>query len=150
MKNQTKASKAIDAYNALMNNVLIIEGMCNRVNADGKIVELQGADQTNSQIADVLDDIHSVLSANHNSGAATYTPATSLYKVFADSYTSNTATSAVEIASLDFSNFLSAGAVKWNDISNETTNNDASFLADLGALKVQLSQFKDSVSSFIL
>jgi hypothetical protein len=93
--------------------------MCNRVNADGKIDELQGADQTNSQIADVLDDIHSVLSANHNSGAATYTPATSLYKVFADSYTSNTATSAVEIASLDFSNFLSAGAVKWNDISNE-------------------------------
>lgn len=150
MKNQTKASKAIDAYNALMNNVLIIEGMCNRVNADGKIVELQGADQTNSQIADVLDDIHSVLNANHNSGAAVYAPATALYKVFADSYQSNTATSAVEIASLNFSNFLAAGAVKWSDISNETTNNDATFLSNLGALKVQLSQFKDSVSSFIL
>jgi hypothetical protein len=51
-------------------------------------------------------------------------------------------------AKLDFSNFLEAGAVKWADISGGA--NDTTFLADLGALKVQLSQFRDSVSSFII
>jgi hypothetical protein len=147
MKNQTKATKAMSAYDALYNNVLIIEGLCNRVNDNGAIVELSGA-EADSQIVDVLNNIHSVLSANHNSGAGTYTQAGATYTVNADSYTSNTATTSVEIAKLDFSNFLEAGAVKWADISGGT--NDTTFLADLGALKVQLSQFRDSVSSFII
>jgi hypothetical protein len=150
MKNQTKATKAMDAYNALLNNVMIIEGLCNKVTDDGKIEELQGADQSASQIADVLDDIHLVLTANSNSGAASYNAATAMYTVSADSYISNTATNSVEIARIDFGNFLAAGVVKWADISNETTNNDAAFLSNLSALKVALSTFRDSVASFLL
>jgi len=146
MKNQTKATKAMDAYAALMNNVQIIEGLCNRVNSTGKIVELDGATAADSQIADVLDDIQLILTANSNSGAGTYTQATAKYVVNADSYISNSATNAVEIASLDFSNFLDAGAVKWATISVD----DAAFLANLSDLKVSLGQFRDSVSSFIL
>lgn len=145
MKNSTKATKALDAYAAIYNNLQIIEGLCNRVDADGKIVELSGV-EADSQIADVLMDINAILTANSNSGAGTYTAATAKYVVNADSYISNTTTNAVEIASLDFSKFLSAGVVKWSDISS----NDATFLTDLTALKVSLGQFRDSVSSFVL
>jgi hypothetical protein len=145
MKNQTKATKAMDAYAALMNNVQIIEGLCNRVDGTGKIIELSGA-VADSQIADVLDDINLILTANSNSGAGTYTPATGKYVVNADSYISNSATNAVEIASLDFSNFLETNAVKWAAISGD----DTVFLSQLSELKVALGQFRDSVSSFIL
>jgi len=145
MKNQTKATKALDAYAAIYNNLQIIEGLCNRVDAQGKIVELSGV-EADSQIADVLMDINAVLTANSNSGAGTYTAATAKYVVNADSYISNTTTNAVEIASLDFSKFLASGAVKWADISS----NDGTFLTDLNDLKVALGQFRDSVSSFVL
>ena len=146
MKNATKATKALDAYAALMNNVQIIEGLCNKVDSAGKIVELDGATAADSQIADVIDDIQLILTANSNSGAGTYTQATAKYVVNADSYISNSATNTVEIASLDFSNFLDAGAVKWATISAD----DAVFLANLNELKVSLGQFRDSVSSFVL
>jgi hypothetical protein len=147
MKNETIAIKAMEAYNAIYNNVLIIDGITNRVDDNGAIIELLGV-EADSQIASVLNNIHSVLTANHNSGAGTYIQAGATYAVNADAYTSNSSTTPVEIARLDFSNFLDAGAVKWADISGGT--NDTTFLANLRELKIQLTQFRDSVSSFIL
>jgi len=148
MKNQTKATKAMATYDALYNNALVIEGMCNRVGDDGNIIELSGQ-EADSQIASVLDNINSVLTANKNAGAGTYDAANAIYVVNADSYTSNYATTPVEIARLDLSYFLSANAVKWDDIKGGGQK-DVDFLTNLVAFKVQLSQFRDSVSSFIL
>lgn len=147
MKNSTKSEKAIACYNAILNNITLIEAMCNRVGADSYIIELMGV-EADSQIASVLSNTNDVLTANHNAGSGVYDQAAATYVVSVNSYTTNTAFVAVEVARLDFSYFLTSAATNWAAFSGGS--HDAEFQEHLLDMHIQLQQFKDSVNALSL
>lgn len=145
MKNSQIGTRGKQAAACLRNNIDIISAMVTRVDASGKIIELSG-DVGDSQIADVLDDCAAVLQSNNNAGAGVYNSATGKYKVSVAAFISNNATNSVEVAELDFSYFIADGAVKWDVISVD----DAAFMAALLALDINLQQFTEAVTAFVL
>ena len=149
MKNTQVGNRGKQAYAALKNNTDIISALCGQVDDNGKIKELAVATMAESQIADVLLNCVAVLSANAQAGAGSYSPATGIYKVFVNAYTSNSNTVEVEVSSINFAYFLDLtaadGTLAWATIS---AADNGPFLTALSALISSLDEFNEAVGAF--
>jgi hypothetical protein len=149
MKNTQVGNRGKQAYAALKNNTDILLALCGQLNDQGKIKELVVATMAESQIADVLINCISVLSANNQAGAGVFDEATGIYKVFVNAYTSNSNTVEVEVSSISFAYFLDLtaadGTISWTTIS---AVDNGPFLDALAALISELDLFNEAVGAF--